>query len=127
MHGWLFLRGGLSSSSIIKSMAGLQYYFFPTDFFYPRTQAPTINDNGGAGWSNDVVGSKSIGVHPIEAPRVADEDDLAKEGPPKSKGSSLGRKPLALPPPSKIEGEKRRAEPVVAMVKPRKIAVDDPS
>ncbi|KAK4771619.1 hypothetical protein SAY87_032151 [Trapa incisa] len=104
-------------------MAGLQYYFFPTDFYYPRPPA----DQSTAGGGNAVAGPNLVRVDPAKsAPHPAGaENDLAKEGhAPTNKGStsSLGRKWLALSP-SAIERERWRAKPVA--MKTKKIIVDD--
>ncbi|KAI6696860.1 hypothetical protein NL676_016979 [Syzygium grande] len=104
-------------------MAGLQYYFFPTDFYYPRPK-PIAGTKA-------ADGNISVDVDPRAFPSSQPEDgrdnnpektteaaaaalvDLDMKGDSKKPRGSLPCKTLVLSP-HKIGEERRRLEAVVA-------------
>ncbi|KAL3715753.1 hypothetical protein ACJRO7_007492 [Eucalyptus globulus] len=92
-------------------MAGLQYYFFPTDFFYPRAPSPSPADG---------VAAKA--VVPVKAVKGLDggDDFVGQKSPPQpsSASASATSSSLALSE-STIERELRRGRPIMISDTPK--------
>ncbi|KAI6673759.1 hypothetical protein NL676_001665 [Syzygium grande] len=94
-------------------MAGLQYYFFPTDYFYPRAPSPSPTDGGAA-----------PAVLPVQALKGSDGGDgsVGQKGPPQqpssAPASAKSSSSLALSR-STIERELRRGRPIIVSDTPK--------
>ncbi|KAI3415210.1 F-box domain-containing protein [Psidium guajava] len=89
-------------------MAGLQYYFFPTDFFYPRAPSPSPADGGA-----------SAAVLPVQALKGSEGGDgfvgQKSAPPPQPSSASAPAKSSSLAlARSTIERELRRRRPIVS-------------
>ncbi|KAL3715749.1 hypothetical protein ACJRO7_007488 [Eucalyptus globulus] len=97
-------------------MAGLQYYFFPTDFFYPRAPSPSPADGSAA----------TKAVLPVKALKGLDggDDFVGQKNPPPQPSSAPASASAASPSSlvlsrSTIERQLRRGQPIIASDTPK--------
>ncbi|KAI3415209.1 F-box domain-containing protein [Psidium guajava] len=95
-------------------MAGLQYYFFPTDFFYPRAPSPSPAD-----------GAAAKAVLPAQALKGSDGGDgfARQKSPPwqpsSASTSAASSSSLLALSRSTIERELRRGRPIIVLDTPK--------